>query len=305
MNPGQFIDFIDHPYLLDAASRAGLDEIIREYPFCQPAQLLYLKTLQLEGSVRFNKQLKVAAIYAGSRKALFELLDFPKIPVGYPEQVPAEPIPELLPESLEINEPIAQATEKELVSFDLIPFAETLPGPSDNPMRLAYIAQLERFVPITPVDLLSFDFSPGDNDILDIFMDNQVKPEPPKKIEPEPAAEHEELAEFRFEDSDHGKKPPEARQKQDQNDLIERFIAGSSSKVIKPNAPPVSEEDRSLASLREDEEILTETLARIYIQQGYYMKAIMSYQKLSLKYPEKSVYFASQIEMVRELIKNQ
>ena len=65
MNPGQFIRLIDQPDLLDTASREGLDEIIREYPFCQPAQILYLKSLQVEGSVRFSKQLKLAALYAG------------------------------------------------------------------------------------------------------------------------------------------------------------------------------------------------------------------------------------------------
>jgi hypothetical protein len=41
------------------------------------------------------------------------------------------------------------------------------------------------------------------------------------------------------------------------------------------------------------------------VQQKYFLKAIQAYEKLSLKIPEKSVYFASQIEMVRELIKNQ
>ena len=75
--------------------------------------------------------------------------------------------------------------------------------------------------------------------------------------------------------------------------------------MLRPDHGPVNEKDVSLVSFKEDDEFLTETLARIYVKQGYYLKAIQSYEKLSLKIPEKSIYFASQIESVRELIKNQ
>ena len=40
----------------------------------------------------------------------------------------------------------------------------------------------------------------------------------------------------------------------------------------------------------------TETLAQIYAEQGYNEQAKQIYSKLSLRYPEKSVYFASLIE---------
>jgi hypothetical protein len=89
------------------------------------------------------------------------------------------------------------------------------------------------------------------------------------------------------------------------DDLISRFIENPQPRVLRPDHAPASELDVSLGSLKEDDEFLTETLARIYVQQGYFLKAIQAYEKLSLKIPEKSVYFASQIEMVRELIKNQ
>jgi hypothetical protein len=52
-------------------------------------------------------------------------------------------------------------------------------------------------------------------------------------------------------------------------------------------------------SLKEDEEIVTETLAMLYVNQGYYRKAIKMYKKLSLIFPKKSGYFADRILQVK------
>jgi hypothetical protein len=50
--------------------------------------------------------------------------------------------------------------------------------------------------------------------------------------------------------------------------------------------------------------IMTETLAQIYIDQGKYEKATEAYQTLSLKYPEKNVYFAEQIKKIEQIKNN-
>ncbi|MDO7628787.1 MAG: hypothetical protein MUQ46_05840 [Flavobacteriaceae bacterium] len=48
---------------------------------------------------------------------------------------------------------------------------------------------------------------------------------------------------------------------------------------------------------------MTETLARVYLEQKKYKKALQAYKILSLKYPEKNSFFASQIKVVQKLIK--
>lgn len=49
---------------------------------------------------------------------------------------------------------------------------------------------------------------------------------------------------------------------------------------------------------------MTETLARVYLEQEKYTEAIQAYQILMLKNPAKSVFFAEQIAMIRKLQQN-
>jgi len=93
------------------------------------------------------------------------------------------------------------------------------------------------------------------------------------------------------------------------NSLIDRFL------LSKPGAIRRNPEDENKAdnenrinmvekSTTENDEFITETLAAIYFQQKSYEKALEAYKKLSLKYPEKSIYFATQIEEIEKLKNN-
>ena len=84
-------------------------------------------------------------------------------------------------------------------------------------------------------------------------------------------------------------------------DLIENFL-NSDQRIISSPELDEGQEDISVPSVTEDEGLITDTLAQIYIKQGYYSKAIYAYEKLSLKFPEKSRYFASQIEKIKKII---
>ena len=50
--------------------------------------------------------------------------------------------------------------------------------------------------------------------------------------------------------------------------------------------------------------LMTETLARVYLEQKKYQKAIQAYQILILKYPEKSSFFADRISDIKNIQQN-
>jgi hypothetical protein len=91
--------------------------------------------------------------------------------------------------------------------------------------------------------------------------------------------------------------------KQLHDSLIERFI--TENPRIVPRRENVPDEDVSVDSVKEHEGFITDTLAKIYVNQGNFAKAIFAYEKLSLKYPEKSTYFAGQILEIKKLINKQ
>lgn len=80
--------------------------------------------------------------------------------------------------------------------------------------------------------------------------------------------------------------------------LIEQFIKDEPRIKVKKSGffNPVN---MAKKSVQESDEFITETLARIYAKQGNYHKAIRAYQKLSLKFPEKTPYFAALIEELK------
>ena len=68
----------------------------------------------------------------------------------------------------------------------------------------------------------------------------------------------------------------------------------------KPEIEPEEKKDEKTV----EERVNTETMARIYIKQGNYSKALEIITQLSLDYPKKSIYFADQIRFLEKLIIN-
>lgn len=84
-------------------------------------------------------------------------------------------------------------------------------------------------------------------------------------------------------------------------DSLEDLVRSIRDKSALENARKYAKNERS-GFKQVDVEFVTETLARIYEKQELYGEAISAYEKLSLKYPEKSVYFASRIEEIKKLM---
>ena len=97
----------------------------------------------------------------------------------------------------------------------------------------------------------------------------------------------------------HKESEPEKPKKLSRKELIDKFILENPS-ISRPKAEFYNPISVAQNSIIDQENIVSETLAKIYEKQGYFEKAISIYEKLGLKYPEKSRYFAAQIERLRK-----
>ena len=102
----------------------------------------------------------------------------------------------------------------------------------------------------------------------------------------------------------------------DQDDLINQFIAeqmqlGEQAAQIPITAPVGEREKAEIADLaidkptQTDDSMLSESLAKMYIAQHKYSQALEIIERINLKYPEKSIYFADQIRFLTKLVLNE
>jgi tetratricopeptide (TPR) repeat protein len=89
-----------------------------------------------------------------------------------------------------------------------------------------------------------------------------------------------------------------------QINIIQKFIEESPS-ISKPSpfGEIIPNVDLSQKSTKDVFDLVTETLANLLVKQEKYKKAIEAFEKLILKYPDKSAYFAQKIEFTKSLIK--
>ena len=143
-------------------------------------------------------------------------------------------------------------------------------------------------------------------DLIDTFLDSIPQDEPsdekPKR-KPTPADAAVDYVAYLLateDDNDDGKPTPQMKGQ----DLIDTFLEQEKGRIVldlPEEEPSDSDHDHEEEG---EEEYFTETLARIYIKQGRYQRALDIITRLSERYPKKNAYFADQIRFLEKLIIN-
>lgn len=317
MNREEFIQFMHHPELLDKSSVSEMRELVHEFPYFQSGHLLYLKNLHLLDNIRFPSQLKVSAAYITDREVLYHLLKEKKTtaPVSEKEPESGTVATETQPGAFH-EEPMIMIDENEEITHHEI---EGLDPEKKGRVENQDALPSQKNSPTALSDLLNFEYTREDTEDQSLTQ------------EKEPSGVHDGEA-TGIDDSnertgsgdiasterfsfavwlDHLQQQPIQKEEETpsettkrdktKDELINKFLS-SDPRIISSGEPEEERKDISIPSVTEDDGLISDTLARIYVKQGYYSKAIFTYEKLSLKFPEKSSYFASQIEKIQQLI---
>ena len=160
--------------------------------------------------------------------------------------------------------------------------------------------------PVSPESLANATNPSRTSELIDSFLGTIPQEEPtPRKRRPTPADAAIDYVAYLLETEDDDKSE-EVPQMRGQN-LIDTFIKSDKGRITlkeepeyAPQLPETVENNENVT----DEGYFTETLARIYIKQGRYSKALEIIRRLSLVYPKKNAYFADQIRFLEKLIIN-
>ena len=275
--------YILHPELLDRGTLYELRALTARYPYYQPARLLLLKNLYLLHDSTFDEELRRAAIYVADRRKLFELVEAAHYQLRQDQKLTAEK--SVLSEGVTIGK-----QEKKTAKADKQPAA-------DRTTKL-----IDDFLEQIPHDEEKKDAE------KDTTESGGKTPKPKKRRKPTVADATGDYMAYLMEVESEDEQEEETKdspQLKGQN-LIDDFLNNDDGKIeLKedPEYEPEIEDDNSDDD--DDSGFFTETLARIYIKQGRYSKALEIIRRLNLIYPKKSRYFADQIRFLEKLIINE
>lgn len=320
MNVSEFTSLINHPELVQDKQTDVLEKIAQEFPYFQSARALYLKGLYNQNSFKYNYALKIAAAHTTDRGVLFDfitsdtftninpnhstikevvLADEPQIEaVTAAEEILIEPETE---SKLEIRE---NSIEQSLL--DSIKEAEEAQIEKEPIQEIASEiaeAEISEILPEEVVAEVHQEIKPVSEEKLDLG-----KPLHFTTAETHSFQEWLQLSSLKpIERTENPATETPASEidleKQKKNELIDKFIeANPKIPQIKPDAPIPTvfyESSKADSSI-----LMTETLARVYLEQKKYQKAIQAYEILILKYPEKSSFFADRILDIKNLQQN-
>ena len=308
MNRSDFINMIEDRVQVNRQMIGEVYELIDIFPYFQSAHMLLLKSLQNISDVKFENQLRNSAIHIADREVLYYLLKTKPIVIEekYDGRIEESDTggsssdnQQTVIESANNSDQLIDEIEKNAGTGQSTPSDENIlahshsilissEAESTDLVGVMFVMDEETAPDEDKVFYMDPGFSvPDYSDLLELETD-------PNKVS---VSDNSDL-ESGETDSD-----VSSDKKLSQSELIDKFI------ITNPRIEPIKDasklilEDRSKSFTEGDGGLVTETLAKIYINQGYYSKAIDIYEKLCLKFPEKSSYFASQIEIVKEYLK--
>ncbi|WBL25207.1 hypothetical protein [Zunongwangia sp. HGR-M22] len=290
MDIKNFTYLLEHPEEVSPQETRELEDILMNAPYFQAARAIRLKGLKDAESPSYNSALRKTAAFTTDREILFEYISS----VNFNQSRIADQIKEQENKlyNLEVTEPIQVLGKKSMAVGEAIQMKQ---DESDKVMdpelfersksKNAAEGQTESKLKEEPKDQLKIgqplQFNNSESHSFSEWLRlTSAQPLQQKKEEKE-------------------KDTPENIQKK--FDIIDRFI--SKNPKIKPtkSAPKASTPDLSTPA---PEALMTETLARVYLEQKNYKKAIQAYKILILKNPEKSGFFADQIRAVEKIQEN-
>jgi len=268
LNISDYTYLINKPDAINERQSIALEKIMEEFPYFQSARVLRLKHLYNQDSFKYNYALKVASAFTTDRSILFDFItsdNFTTVQNGLYEQKIAE--------LLNIN-----VVDSEIIEYNN--HAKTVNTLEQS--ILSSIAQASPKEEIIEAKLeigKPLEFTKNEKHSFQEWLQlSRLKPIERKKIPVE-----------------------ENLEKKKKLDIIDKFIQAN------PKIPPVSKETiiPVIAPIIEDKSyLMTETLAKVYLEQKKYSKAIQAYEILILKYPEKSSFFADRILDIKNLQQN-
>lgn len=138
-------------------------------------------------------------------------------------------------------------------------------------------------------ELQKFDIAPINETDFDAFFEKVYEPIAIEKQEVKTEVETPKVL---------AKNSPNENSKLDVESILDKFMRENPS-ITRPKSEFFNPANVAKQSVEEKDEIVSETLAGIYLKQGLIKKAISTYEKLSLIYPHKITYFAALINQLK------
>ena len=296
MDTKTYIYLLANPQKISQEHQDELSDLIEEYPYFQSARALQLKGLKNSNNYLYNDSLKLTAAYTADRNILFEYITsdhFIQNKISELIQQHDESVIEMEVVSDNISKQVSIEIDNQIKELKK---AEAILNPDLFHKKEGYINEL--------VEASKTEATPSIKEILEVELEENQ----PLDFTKEDGHSFSEWLKLTSATPIVREEIKETSLINKQNfDLIDKFIQDKPKLKQGVNSTKTGaniEAQKNLASQysRTSEALMTETLAKVYLQQKNFKKALQAYHILSLKYPEKSGFFADQIRAINKQI---